>query len=130
MGLVSSVFSRFRKTKITTKEKLEKIDEDIESIQTLLKRTREKQRSSVVFLLGISISLYLLCAIVFYLFYMPKHWMDRLFFLVPFLMFPVIVVGLKKALHYIFVTRITKNSQQLEDLKKEKQKNTGKCYGN
>jgi len=122
MGLVSSVLSKLTKKKITTKERLEKIEEDIENIQNLLKRNREKQRSAVLFLLVTSISIYLICAAVFYLFYMPKKLVDRLLFLVPFLLFPFLVIGLKKLLHYVFVTRIAKNSRQLEDLKKEKQK--------
>lgn len=122
MGMLISIFSKLKRKKISTKERLEQLDEEIEKIQNLLQRNRQQQRNAAFLLVIASLSLFTICAGIFYLFYMPTKWTERILYIVPFLLFPVLFIALKKALHFIFVTRISKNTRQLDTLKKDKQK--------
>lgn len=121
MGLLLSVVSKFRK-KTTTKETLEQIEEDIEHLESTLRKNRQRQKSAVLFLLSTSVFLYLLAAVVFYMWYMPTKWSQRLLYLLPFVGFPFLVFILKKTLHFVYVTGISKNAKRLEEKRKEKKK--------
>jgi len=121
MGLVFSLLSKFRK-KTTTKEVLLQIDEDIDKLKSRLQQNHQLKNKCVWLLLLISITAYVVFGAAVYFWYMPKKWSTRVIYLLPFLGFPVVVFLLKKLLHFIFVTRISKNSKALEVLKKEKKK--------
>ncbi|KAH9496058.1 hypothetical protein Btru_012615 [Bulinus truncatus] len=116
MGLL---ISRFRRPQ-TTIEILEQIDKDISHLQRNRKANQDKQKKLVATFLVYSVIVYILAAIIFFLLYFPEPWSLRLLYSLPLLLFPFLIWGLKKLLHWYFVKRITSNDLALQSLREKK----------
>ncbi|GFR99573.1 protein lunapark-like [Elysia marginata] len=116
MGLLVSRF----KSKKSTIEVLEDIDKDINRLQKNRKQNQERQKKIVTSLLIYSIAAYVLSAIIFFVYYFPDTWKLRFLYCLPLLIFPLLIWGLKKLLHWYFVKRIASNDGELLKLREQK----------
>jgi len=123
MGVFSGVWNLLRfKKKLTTQERLQNIDDQLEKLDGFLHLTRQRQNSAGFFLVTVSILVYCLSIVVVYLWYLPPQWLHRILYGLPFIVFPVLVYFLKKLLHYFFANKIVTNASAVKELKKDKKK--------
>ncbi|BFZ06527.1 hypothetical protein BsWGS_09566 [Bradybaena similaris] len=113
------LLSRFRR-KQTTIEILEGIDKEINRLQRNRKVNQDRQKHIVTSLLIYSIAFYVLAAVVFFCLYFPDTWQLRFLYSLPLLVFPFLIWGLKKLLHWYFVKRIASNDLALQQLREKK----------
>ncbi|WAR04305.1 LNPB-like protein, partial [Mya arenaria] len=113
------IFSRFRKKK-TTIQKLEEIDQEVTRLEKFKRQNQERQKWFIAKLLLYSILSYIAAALVFYFYYFPDKWKDRLLYSIPLLLFPAVIWLVKKVLHWYFIKRIAKNDIALEELRERK----------
>ncbi|KAL5010870.1 hypothetical protein ScPMuIL_013175 [Solemya velum] len=116
MGLL---FSYFRKHH-STAEELEDITKKIENLHRFRRQTQEKQKKFIASLILYSILVYIAAALIFYFYYLPDTWKLRLIYSLPLLVFPFLIWGMKKLLHWYFVKRIANNDIKLEELREKK----------
>ncbi|XP_064611581.1 endoplasmic reticulum junction formation protein lunapark-B-like isoform X2 [Liolophura sinensis] len=116
MGII---VSRFRK-KQTTEEILDGIDKRVTELQKFRWRNQQLKKQYIGSLILYSIVIYILAALVFFFYYLPDTWKDRVIYSTPLLIFPVIVWLLKKFLHWYFVKRIAQNDIELEEIRSKK----------
>ncbi|KAH3704298.1 endoplasmic reticulum junction formation protein lunapark-B-like [Dreissena polymorpha] len=113
------ILSRIRKKK-TTIELLASIDVEVSRLEKFKRQNQERQKWFIAKLLLYSILSYIAAALVFYFYYFPDKWKDRLLYSVPLLLFPLVIWLVKKGLHWYFVQRIAKNDLALEELQEKK----------
>lgn len=118
MGLI---FSRFKK-RTTAFQVLEDIEEKINSIEKFRVFTEQRQKKIVGHLILYSVALYVLAAFVFYYYFVPASMRERVFYIIPLLIFPVIVVFLKRLVTWYYRRQLTQNQKMLSDLRAEKKK--------
>lgn len=116
MGIL---FSRWRK-KESLGEVLESLEKDLKALESNLQRTEQLRRKFIGSLVLYSILLYILAALVCYFYDFPKSWKAKIVRSIPLLVFPLVVYSLKRVLHYVFVSRISKKARRLEELKDRK----------
>jgi len=105
-------------------EVLTKLESDIRSIVEFKASTAQTQKKVVGHLVTYSIVIYLLVAIFAYfkLFPAARTTKDQLLLLLPFLVAPLLIWGLRRLLTWWYHRKIIKNEKKLELLKKEKVK--------
>lgn len=118
MGLI---FSRFRRKK-TTEQILEDIQSDIQSLESNRELTLQRQNYVVGRLIIYSVVIYIIAALVFYFCFFPVSLADRIFYMIPLLVFPIIVVLLKKFITWYYKREIVHSKDKLSDLKVKKKK--------
>ncbi|CAH3140276.1 unnamed protein product [Porites lobata] len=116
MGIV---FSRWRK-KESLGEVLEVLEKDLKALESSQQRTEQLRKKFIGSLILYSILLYVVAALVCYFYDFPKSWKARAVRAIPLLVFPIVVYLLKRVLHYVFVSRMSKNARRLEELKDKK----------
>ncbi|KAK7495623.1 hypothetical protein BaRGS_00013070 [Batillaria attramentaria] len=116
MGIITS---RFRE-KLSTIEVLEKIDKDISSLQKNRRSNQELQKRIAASLLLYSILLYIVAVVVFYFFYFPDNWPDRALYSLPLVIFPFLIWGARKMMHWYFVKRLAANDLALNELREKR----------
>ncbi|CAH1773444.1 unnamed protein product [Owenia fusiformis] len=116
---MGAIISRWRKKKSTVEE-LEGLEEEIESLQKVKQQNLDLQKKIIGTLLLYSIVGYIIAGLLFYFYYMPERWQDKLLYSTPLLTFPLIIWLLKRIFHWYFVKRISKNESALEELKDRK----------
>lgn len=116
MGIL---FSRWRK-KTSLGEVLESIEKDLKALESSQKRTEQLRKKFIGSLVLYSILLYIIAALVCYFYDFPKSWKAKAIRSIPLLVFPLAVYLLKRVLHYVFVSRMSKNAGRLEELKDRK----------
>lgn len=116
MGIV---FSRWRK-KESLGEVLEALEKDLKALESSQQRTERLRKKFIGSLILYSILLYVVAALVCYFYDFPKSWKARAARSIPLLVFPVVVYLLKRVLHYVFVSRMSRNARRLEELKERK----------
>lgn len=94
--------------------------QDLKALESNLQRTEQLRRKFIGSLVLYSILLYILAALVCYFYDFPKSWKAKIVRSIPLLVFPLVVYSLKRVLHYVFVSRISKNARRLEELKDRK----------
>lgn len=72
----------------TTLEELERIDNEIQSLQRLRRRDGELETQYVGTLFLYSVIIYIIMALVFYFYFIPEDWTGRVIQISPFLLFP------------------------------------------
>ncbi|CAE1302830.1 LNPK [Acanthosepion pharaonis] len=118
MGLI---ISKFRKQK-TTIEILEEIEKSIAIHQRFRRQNQEYQKNFIGSLILYSVIIYVVAAVLFFIFYFPQSWKDWLFASIPLLLFPILIWLVKKVVHWYLVKRISSNEvalQELQDKKKD-----------
>ncbi|KAK3930567.1 Endoplasmic reticulum junction formation protein lunapark-B [Frankliniella fusca] len=118
MGLLISRFKR----KKTTLEVLEKLEKEITSIEKYRTSTEQRQRRIVGQLVVYSVGFYVLASALFYFYWFPSTLREQLYCITPLLLFPILVIVLKRILTFYYSRKITKNEQKLCDLRAEKKK--------
>lgn len=83
---LSSPFQREK----TTYQLLERLEEKILNIEEFSISTQERQKRFVGNFLIISIGLYVITFVVFYLLFFPPTWLQRIAYTTPLLMFPIV----------------------------------------
>ena len=63
--------------------------QEIDAIEKLKKGNLESQRKIIGSLLLYSVLLYIIAALVFYFYYLPTEWQDRVKYSAPLLVFPL-----------------------------------------
>lgn len=126
MGLSFGVFGKllgflpsFRK-KRTTIETLEHLDNEIKEYEKYKQKSESNEKKYIGALLLYSIMLYIVGAVFYYIYLMPKNISDRVMSLVPFFIMPFIIFFIRKFLKWYFIKRQTNCENMLIDLKEEK----------
>lgn len=81
----------FQKEK-TTYQVLETLEEKIKTIEEFTLSTQERQRRYVGNFLVVSIGLYVIAFVVFYMLFFPPTWLQRALYSTPLLVFPIVYV--------------------------------------
>lgn len=115
------LISRFRRKK-TTLEILESLENRIKSVEENRLHTEQKQRKIVGHLILYSVGVYVIAAVSFYFLYFPASLQDQLFYITPLLIFPIIVVFVKRLVTWYYRRELTLNQEKLHDMKEEKKR--------
>lgn len=75
--------------------------QEIEALQKFRRDNVLKQKSFITKLMLYSILLYIVTAIVFYFYFFPNNWTDRLLYSSPLLIFPVLWVLTSELVHVV-----------------------------
>eukprot|EP00092_Neocalanus_flemingeri_P095252 GFUD01121180.1.p1 GENE.GFUD01121180.1~~GFUD01121180.1.p1 ORF type:complete len:424 (-),score=140.10 GFUD01121180.1:42-1313(-) len=117
------VLSKFRKKK-STLEVLEQLELDIDNISKFKASTVVWQKKVVGYLVTYSIVVYLLLAMLVYFKLFPAvvTRQEQLLLLIPFLVFPGAIWGLRKLLTWWYHRKVRRDDLKLEELKEKKVK--------
>ncbi|GLH00058.1 uncharacterized protein GBIM_06523 [Gryllus bimaculatus] len=113
------ILSRFRKKK-STLEILEGLEKDIKSIEEYGQTTERQHKAIVGRLVLFSVGLYVLMAALFYFFFFPASMYDQIQYVIPLLLFPLIIVFVKRLVSWWYRRKISRNQVKLGDMKKQK----------
>ena len=115
------ILSKFRKKK-STFEVLEQLDSEISSISKFKANTVVWQKKVVGYLVTYSIVIYLLLAMLVYfkLFPAAVSRQEQSLLLLPFLVFPGLIWGLRKLLTWWYHRKVKRDNLKLEQLKEKK----------
>ena len=120
---MGSAFSRLRRPK-TKFEVLEQIDSQITSLNNVKTSTVLRQKKVVRFLITYSCVLYLMLAILVYfkLFPVAVTRQEQLLLIIPFIVFPGLIWGIKRFLSWWYQRKVMRDNIKLELLKERKTK--------
>lgn len=118
-GKIGHFIASFGKKK-TTIERLEQLDKEIKEYEKYKQKSEINEKKYIGALLLYSIVLYILGAIIYYIYLMPKNLADRLKTLIPFLIIPLIIFFIRKFLKWYYIKRTANYAKKLVDLKEEK----------
>lgn len=118
MGII---LAKFRKEK-TTYEQLEDLEEKINDIESFSASTQARQKRFVGNFLVFSVGLYVIASVVFYFVFFPSTWSKRIVYSTPLLIFPILIIFLKRLVAWFFQRKINRNAVQLKKLRAEKKK--------
>ncbi|XP_043265730.1 endoplasmic reticulum junction formation protein lunapark-A [Colletes gigas] len=118
MGMI---LSRFHKKK-TTIEILEDLDKKIKDIERYGHITEQKHKRIVGTLILYSAILYIITAFVFYLCFFPASLYDQIFYIIPLLIFPILILLTKKLVTWYYKRKISENEEKLSSMQIEKKK--------
>lgn len=104
----------------TTTDQLEELDKEIRSLEASNRVNLDRQKRIIGSLILYSVLLYVTATLLFYFFYLPERWRDRLKYCVPLVIFPFLVWTTKRFFHWYFVKRISENESSLEVLKDQR----------
>lgn len=116
MGLITS---KLRKKK-TTYEVLESIETEIKAIEDFRRNTELTHKRIVGRFVMISVGFYLLTAFLFYFYYFPANIYDQLFYIIPLILAPVIILLVKQVLTWYYQRKIARKQNKLVTLHNEK----------
>ncbi|XP_059614136.1 endoplasmic reticulum junction formation protein lunapark isoform X2 [Phlebotomus argentipes] len=116
MGIL---ISKFRK-KESSFQKLEKIEKRINEIESYSVETQKRQKRFVGnFIVG-SLIVFIVGFGVFYLFYFPPTWTERILYSWPLLCFPFLILTVRWILNLYFDRQLNKKSDELFSLRDKK----------
>ncbi|ALC42584.1 CG8735 [Drosophila busckii] len=113
------VLSKFRKEKSTTAV-LEGLQLQIKQIETYMVNTQESKRRFVANFVGFTIGVYIIGFALWYFFYFPPTMQERIMYLVPLLLFPILIVFLRQMFTWYFQRKLNKLDSKLAQLKAKK----------
>lgn len=116
-GKLGQILSRRKKTTIET---LEHLDKEIKELEKYKQKSEHNEKKYVGALLMYSIVLYIIGAVFYYIYLMPKKLADRLKTLIPFLIMPLMIYFIRRFLKWFYIKRYTYCEKRLSDLKEEK----------
>ncbi|XP_037944902.1 endoplasmic reticulum junction formation protein lunapark-B isoform X2 [Teleopsis dalmanni] len=116
---MGSVLAKFRKEK-STEQILEALEEEIQQIEKYTINTQDQKRRFVFNFLTISIGIYVIAFLVFYFLYFPPTWKERVIYSIPLLLFPLVIILLRKLFTWYFQRKLNKNSKKLSELRDKK----------
>lgn len=118
MGLL---ISRFRKQP-TIKEKLQTLVKDIKDIEEFQLYTQKRQKNLVGRFIIFSVIIFISAAVTFYFLYLPERTLERILYIIPFVVFPFLITSLKRVISWYFSRKIKRDEIRLAKLKEEKKK--------
>ncbi|XP_043590817.1 endoplasmic reticulum junction formation protein lunapark-A-like [Bombus pyrosoma] len=118
MGII---LSRFRRKK-TTIEILEDLDAKIKEIEKYGYSTEQRHKKIVGTLILYSVILYIITAFIFYFYFFPASLYDQIFYIIPLLIFPILILLTKKMVTWYYKCKISKNQDRLSSMQSEKKK--------
>ncbi|XP_076279744.1 zinc-ribbon metal-binding protein lunapark isoform X2 [Lasioglossum baleicum] len=118
MGII---LSRFRKKK-TTIEILESLDSQIKEIERYGHTTEQRHKRIVGTLILYSVILYIISAFIFYFCFFPASLYDQIFYIIPLLIFPILILLTKKMVTWYYKRKISENQEKLSTMQFEKKK--------
>ncbi|XP_031839275.2 zinc-ribbon metal-binding protein lunapark isoform X1 [Nomia melanderi] len=118
MGII---LSRFRKKK-TTIEILESLDSKIKEIERYGHTTEQRHKRIVGTLILYSVILYIISAFIFYFCFFPASLHDQIFYIIPLLIFPIVILLTKKMVTWYYKRKISENQEKLSVMQLEKKK--------
>jgi hypothetical protein len=118
MGILISRFKR----KKTILEILDSLENGIKSTEENRLHTEQKQRKIVGHLILYSVGVYVIAAVSFYFLYFRASPQDQLLYITPLLIFPIIVVFVKRLVTWYYRRKLTYNQQKLHDMREEKKR--------
>ncbi|KAK9503494.1 hypothetical protein O3M35_010039 [Rhynocoris fuscipes] len=116
MGII---LSRFRKKKSAEKQ-LEDIEKEINEIENNKQYAVQREKYIVWRLFIYSSIIYITSAVLFYVYFFPASLRDQIFYMIPLLIFPVIIFFVKKGITWVYSRKITKDKDKLLNLRKRK----------
>ncbi|XP_068990941.1 endoplasmic reticulum junction formation protein lunapark-B [Neodiprion pinetum] len=118
MGIL---FSRFRKKKATY-EVLEDLETKIQEIEEYRQNTEQTHKKIVGTLIIYSVALYIIAALVFYFYFFPAALYDQIFYMIPLLIFPILILFIKNLVSWYYKRKISRNQTKLTSMQQEKKK--------
>lgn len=118
MGII---LSRFRKKK-TIIEVLEDLDTKIKDIEKYSQNTEQRHKKIVGSLILYSAILYIITAFIFYFYFFPASLYDQIFYIIPLLIFPILILLTKKMVTWYYKRKISHNQDKLVTMQAEKKK--------
>ncbi|KAK9295469.1 hypothetical protein QLX08_010222 [Tetragonisca angustula] len=121
MGIYSFLLSRFGRKK-TTIEILEDLDVKIEEIERYGYSTEQRHKRIVGVLILYSVLFYIITVFVFYFYFFQASLYDQIFYIIPLLIFPILILLTKKMITWYYKCKISKNQDKLSTMQSEKKK--------
>ncbi|XP_041565847.1 endoplasmic reticulum junction formation protein lunapark-B [Drosophila elegans] len=115
------VLSKFRKEK-STEAVLEGLQTQIQALEKYMINTEERKRRFVTNFVGFTIGAYILGFGLWYFFYFPPTVQECFMYLVPLLLFPIVIIFLRRLFTWYFQRKLNKNGDKLACLKEQKRK--------
>uniref|UniRef100_A0A6P4F7Z6 Endoplasmic reticulum junction formation protein lunapark n=1 Tax=Drosophila rhopaloa TaxID=1041015 RepID=A0A6P4F7Z6_DRORH len=115
------VLSKFRKEK-STEAVLEGLQTQIQALEKYMINTEERKRRFVTNFVGFTIGAYILGFGLWYFFYFPPTVQECFMYLVPLLLFPIVIIFLRRLFTWYFQRKLNKNGDKLSRLKEDKRK--------
>ncbi|KAK1127452.1 hypothetical protein K0M31_003990 [Melipona bicolor] len=121
MGIYNYLLSRLGRKK-TTIEILEDLDATIKEIERYGYSTEQRHKKIVGTLILYSVILYIITAFIFYFYFFPTSLYDQIFYIIPLLIFPILILLTKKMVTWYYKYKISKNQDKLSTMQSEKKK--------
>ncbi|XP_017066272.1 endoplasmic reticulum junction formation protein lunapark [Drosophila eugracilis] len=115
------VLSKFRKEK-STETVLEGLQTQIQALEKYMINTEERKRRFVTNFVAICLGAYVVGFGLWYFFYFPPTVQECFMYLVPLLLFPIVIIFLRRLFTWYFQRKLNKNGDKLSRLKEEKRK--------
>nr|CAD7193773.1 unnamed protein product [Timema douglasi] len=96
--------------------------EKIKSFEENQLSTEQRQRKVVGQLIVFSVGLYVIFAFVFYFCFFAAELRDQIIYLIPLLVFPILVLCLRRLLKWYYHRKLLHNHDQLSDMRNQKKK--------
>ncbi|KAG6802415.1 Protein lunapark-B [Apis mellifera caucasica] len=119
-GFKNITSSAYRKK--TTIEILEDLDAKIKEIEKYGHSTEQKHKKIVGTLILYSVILYIITAFIFYFYFFPASLYDQIFYIIPLLIFPILILLTKKMVTWYYKRKISENEEKLSTMQLEKKK--------
>ncbi|KAK9869304.1 hypothetical protein WA026_003056 [Henosepilachna vigintioctopunctata] len=118
MGII---FGRFRK-KTTTYEQLENLDTQIREIEEYGKSTEITQKKVAGCFMLLSVSIYVVTALIFYFYFFPPTVYETILYVIPLITAPLIILSVKRILTWWYNRKLKRNYNKLAMLNQQKKK--------
>ncbi|EDW46960.1 endoplasmic reticulum junction formation protein lunapark [Drosophila sechellia] len=118
MGIV---LSKLRKEK-STEAVLEGLQTQIQALEKYMINTEERKRRFVTNFVGFTIGAYIVGFGLWWYFYFPPTMKECFMYLVPLLLFPIVIIFLRRLFTWYFQRKLNKNGDKLTRLKEDKRK--------
>ncbi|GAB0089885.1 Endoplasmic reticulum junction formation protein lunapark [Sergentomyia squamirostris] len=116
MGMI---ISKFRK-KESSFQVLEKLEKKISEIENYSIETQKRQKRYIGNFIVASFGVFIICFGVFYFFFFPPTWSDRILYSWPLLCFPIIIFAVRRILNWYFDRKLNQKSDELFSLRDKK----------
>nr|CAD7453000.1 unnamed protein product [Timema tahoe] len=105
-----------------TEDKGSKKQWKIKSFEENQLSTEQRQRKVVGQLIVFSVGLYVIFAFVFYFCFFAAELRDQIIYLIPLLVFPILVLCLRRLLKWYYHRKLLHNHDKLSDMRNQKKK--------
>uniref|UniRef100_A0A1B0CWJ4 Endoplasmic reticulum junction formation protein lunapark n=1 Tax=Lutzomyia longipalpis TaxID=7200 RepID=A0A1B0CWJ4_LUTLO len=109
-----------RMKKESSYQQLEKLEKKISEIENYSIETQKRQKRLVGnFIVG-SFGIFIVCFGVFYFFFFPETWTERILYSWPLLCFPIVIFTVRWMLNWYYDRKLNKKSDELYSLRDKK----------